>query len=106
MTRTQVFEGAGDRSGQYHQQGSWSTKINIVSQGYKLLVFYVDVGDYNFPFCAYVPSSSFNYLIKCVCAKYDGSSTVVAINYSDSEFTASVDSGSGPLYNVNVYAYK
>ena len=106
MTRAQVFEGAGDRTGQYHQQGSWSTKINIVSQGYKLLVFYINVGDYEFPFCAYVPSYSFSQLIKCVCAKYDGSSTVVEIRYSDSEFTASVDSGTGALYNVNIYAYK
>ena len=106
MTCTQVFEGAGDISGQYHQQGSWSTKINIVSQGYKLLVFYINIADYEFPFCAYVPSSSFSHTIKCACASYNGSLTVVVINYSDSSFTASVDSGTGPLYNVNIYAYK
>ena len=106
MTRTQVFEGAGDKSGQYHQQGSWSTKINIVSQGYKLLVFYVNVADCEFPFCAYVPSSSFRNMIYCVCANQNGSLTVVEIAYSDGGFTASVVSGTGPLYNVNIYAYK
>ena len=106
MACTQVFEGAGDTSGQYHQAGSWSTKINIVSQGYKLLVFYINVADYDFPFCAYVPSSSFSYTIKCACANYNGSLTVVNIVYSDSSFTASVDSGPGALYNVNIYAYK
>ena len=106
MTRTQVFEGAGDRSGQYHQQGSWSTKINIVSQGYKLLVFYVNVADCEFPFCADVPSSSFRYTIYCACTNQNGSLTVVQIEYSDGGFTASVASGTGSLYNVNIYAYK
>lgn len=107
MTRDQVFEGAGDISGQYHQYGSWSTKINIVSQGYKLLVFYVNIADYEFPFCAYVPSSSgFSNTIKCVCVDYNGSPTVVDIVYSASSFTASIASGTGPLYNVNIYAYK
>lgn len=101
-----IFQGAGDLSGQYHQEGSWSTKINIVSQGYKLLVFYIDISDYEFPFCAYVPSSSFSYTIKCACASHDGSLTVVEIVYSDSNFTASVDKGSGILRNVNIYAYK
>lgn len=105
MTCAQVFEGAGDTSGQYHQAGSWSTKINIVSQGYKLLVFYVNVADCEFPFCAYVPSSSFSYTIYCACANQNGNLTVIEIVYSDSSFTASQVSG-GPLYNVNIYAYK
>ena len=106
ITRVQVFEGAGDISGQYHQKGSWTTKINIVNQGYKLLVFYIDISDYEFTFCAYVPSSSFSHTIKCACASHDGSLTVVEIVYSDSNFTASVDKGSGILRNVNIYAYK
>ena len=102
----QIFQGAGDISGQYHQYGSWSTKINIVNQGYKLLVFYIDISDYEFPFCACVPSSSFSNMIRCACASHDGSLTVVEIVYSDSNFTASVDKGSGILRNVNIYAYK
>lgn len=103
---TQIFQGAGDISGQYHQYGSWSTKINIVSQGYKLLVFYIDISNYEFPFCAYVPSSSFSNMIYCACASHDGSLTVIKIVYSDSNFTASVDKGTGILRNVNIYAYK
>ena len=106
LTCTQVFEGAGDRSGQYHQAGSWSTKINIVSQGYKLLIFYLDVNDYKFPCCAQVPASSFTYYLRYTCSSYDGSVTVVDITYSDSEFTAEKLSGSGTLYNVDIYAYK
>lgn len=105
MTCAQVFEGAGDISGQYHQAGSWGTKINIVSQGYKLLVFNINISDYEFPFCAYVPSSGFSYTIKCACANHNGNLTVIEIVYSDSSFTASQVSG-GPLYNVNIYAYK
>lgn len=106
MTCAQVFEGAGDISGQYHQAGSWSTKINIVHLGYKLLVFYVNVADVEFPFCAYVPSSRFSYTIYCMCANQNGNLAVIQIVYNDSSFTASVASGNGPLYNVNIYAYK
>ena len=108
MTCYQIFEGAGDKSGQYHQYGSWSTKVDISSQGYKMLLFEVDVNDVNFYLS--VPT---NYIISGTRYFYlaagntnNGAMGIVEVMANNTNFSASVSNGNIIVWNVNIYAYK
>lgn len=99
-----IFEGAGDKSGSYWLNGK---TITIRGNGYKLLLFEINVNDVNF----YLPIptntlSSSTYFYLAAGNTNNGAMGIVQVMASNSNFSASVSNGNLTIYNVNIYAYK
>ena len=100
MTSDKIFEGAGDSSGYY--------TTTLTSGNYKMLLFEVNVSDFDFYLVVptnYIKtaSASFHFTVGNV---YNGGMGIVVVTASNTNFSASVSSGSIVIYNVNVFAYK
>ena len=100
MASDKIFEGAGDSSGYY--------TTTLTSGNYKMLLFEVNVSDFDFYLVVptnYIKtaSASFHFTVGNV---YNGGMGIVVVTASNTNFSASVSSGSIVIYNVNVFAYK
>lgn len=100
VTSSKIFEGAGDLSGYY--------TTTISSGGYKMLLFEVNVSDFDFYLPVptdYIKTGS-KTLYLAAGNVYNGAMVIVEITASNTNFSASVSNGNMVIYNVNVYAYK
>ncbi len=105
MTRSQLFQGAGETSGPYWSDEGTTT---ISANDYKMLLFEINVNDVDF--CLSIPTDVIiygsKYFYLAAGNTNNGAMGIVQVMAGNTNFSVSVSSGNITVWNVNVFAYK